>query len=60
MARKKKIVIASVAKNVRTTFIFDYLRVLKAFKDFEIVKWIIVESNSQDDSFYNDRDDTIS
>jgi hypothetical protein len=51
MVTKKKIVVASVAKNVRTTFMFDYLRVLKAFADFEIVKWIIIESNSQDDSF---------
>jgi hypothetical protein len=51
MVRKKKIVIASVAKNVKTSFKLDFLRVLKAFADFEIVKWIIVESNSQDDSF---------
>jgi len=47
---KQKIVLASVAKDVADSFLSDYKIVIEAFKDFEIVRWLIVESNSKDDS----------
>jgi hypothetical protein len=50
MSQKPKIVIASIARNVGTTFHHDYNRILAAFSDFEIVNWIIIESNSTDNS----------
>jgi hypothetical protein len=50
VSQKPKIVIASVARNVGRTFHQDYKRILAAFSDFEIVNWIIIESNSTDNS----------
>ena len=50
MIDKPKIVIASIARNIESTFSKDYDRVLKAFSDFTIIRWIIVESNSTDNS----------
>jgi hypothetical protein len=50
MTLKKKIVIASIAKDIEKTFHKDYFRILNSFSDFEIVKWIIIESNSIDNS----------
>ena len=50
MGKKTKIVIASIARNVGGTFRHDYKRILAAFSDFEIVNWIIIESNSTDNS----------
>jgi len=47
---KKKIVIASIARNVASTFNSDYERITASFSDFEIVNWIVIESNSTDDS----------
>ena len=46
----QKIVIASIAKDIGETFHLDYKRIIQAFSDFEIVKWIIIESNSTDNS----------
>jgi hypothetical protein len=56
MTNKPKIVIASIARNVTKTFLGDYERIIGAFSDFEIVNWIIIESNSTDNSkeFLND------
>ena len=51
MVTKRKIVIVSIARNIEKTFELDYSRVLKVFCDYEVVKWIIVESNSSDNSF---------
>ena len=50
MIDKPKIVIASIARNIGDTFSKDYDRVLKAFSEFTIIRWIIVESNSTDNS----------
>jgi len=50
MITKKKIVLASIAKDIEKTFHLDYSRIIDAFSDFEIVKWIIIESNSTDES----------
>jgi hypothetical protein len=50
MNKRRKIVLASIAKNIGNTFHLDYATLLKAFSDFEIVKWIIIESNSTDNS----------
>lgn len=50
MAKKKKIVLASIAKDIGNTFHLDYATMLNAFSGFEIVKWIIIESNSTDNS----------
>jgi hypothetical protein len=47
---KTKIAIASIARNVSDTFHLDLKRFMTAFSDYEIVKWIIVESNSTDGS----------
>ena len=47
---KQKIVLASVAKDVASSFLSDYSIITEAFKDFEIVRWLIIESNSKDDS----------
>lgn len=64
MIDKPRIVIASIARNIGDTFSKDYDRVLKAFSDFTIIKWIIVESNSTDNSLevlksYSDLDTKI-
>lgn len=50
MINKKKIVIASIARNVASTFKSDYERITASFSDFQIVNWIVIESNSTDDS----------
>lgn len=50
MVNKPKIVIASIAKNIGNSFSKDYDRIFKAFSDFEIISWIVVESNSTDNS----------
>ena len=50
MAESKNIVIASVARNVAKSFENDYKRILNAFSDFNVIKWIVVESNSNDNS----------
>lgn len=50
MIDKPRIVIASIARNIGGTFSKDYDRVLKAFSEFTIINWIIVESNSTDNS----------
>jgi len=47
---KQKIVLASVAKDIEGTFFSDYKIVTEAFRDFEIVRWLIIESNSTDNS----------
>lgn len=47
---KKKILIASIARNIADTFETDYKIILNSFQDFEIIKWVIVESNSSDSS----------
>jgi hypothetical protein len=47
---KPKIVIASIARDIAKTFEADYRRITASFSDFEIINWIIIESNSTDDS----------
>jgi hypothetical protein len=47
---KKNIVIASIARNIGDTFQLDYSRISASFSDYNILKWIIVESNSNDNS----------
>ena len=47
---KKNIVIASIARDIGDTFHLDYVRICAAFSDYNILKWIIVESNSEDNS----------
>jgi hypothetical protein len=47
---KKTIVLASVAKDICSSFLTDYKIVMDAFRDFEVVQWIVVESNSGDNS----------
>jgi hypothetical protein len=47
---KPKIVIASIARDISKTFEADYRRITASFSDFEIINWIIIESNSTDDS----------
>ena len=49
-ATKKNIVIASIARNIGDTFHLDYGRICAAFSDYNILKWVIVESNSEDNS----------
>lgn len=41
---------ASIARNVAETFHIDFERITSAFADFDIVKWVIIESNSTDES----------
>jgi hypothetical protein len=50
VAKSKNIVIASIACNVAKSFEKDFNRILCAFSDFNVIKWIVVESNSKDDS----------
>ena len=50
MSIKPKIVIASIARDISKTFEADYRRITASFSDFEIINWIIIESNSTDDS----------
>ena len=47
---KKNIVLASIGRNVGQTFDLDFARITSAFSDFNVLKWIIVESNSTDNS----------
>lgn len=44
--------IASIARNIADTFDLDYQRISSSFSDYEIVKWIIIESNSDDNSAF--------
>jgi hypothetical protein len=47
---KPKIVIASIARDIANTFEKDYKRIISSFSDFEIINWIVIESNSSDKS----------
>ena len=48
--KKKNIVVASIARNIGDTFHSDFARICEAFSDFKILKWVIIESNSEDHS----------
>lgn len=50
MIRKNKIAIVSIAKNIEFSFSRDFEIVTNSFADFNVLKWVIVESNSTDDS----------
>lgn len=50
MIRKNKIAIVSIAKNIGFSFSRDFEIVTNSFADFNVLKWVIVESNSTDDS----------
>lgn len=50
MIRKNKIAIVSIAKNIGLSFSRDFEIVINSFADFNVLKWVIVESNSTDDS----------
>jgi len=47
---KRTIVLASVAKDISNSFLTDFKIVMDAFRDFEVVRWVVVESNSGDNS----------
>ena len=50
MIKENKIAIVSIAKNIELSFSRDFEIVTNSFADFNILKWVIVESNSSDDS----------
>ncbi len=50
--RKQKIVLASVAKDIENSFLSDFKIITEAFIDFDVVRWLIIESNSTDDSVH--------
>lgn len=50
MKIKQNIVITSIARNIEQSFAADYNRITESFSDFNIVRWIIIESNSTDNS----------
>ena len=50
MIRENKIALVSIAKNIEFSFSRDFEIVTNSFADFNVLKWVIVESNSTDDS----------
>ena len=50
MIRENKLAIVSIAKNIEFSFSRDFEIVTNAFADFKVLKWVIVESNSTDNS----------
>ncbi len=50
MSTTNKIAIVSIAKDIELSFLQDFKTVMKSFADFDIYRWIIVESNSADKS----------
>ena len=50
MIKENKIAIVSIAKNIELSFSQDFDIVMHSFADFNILKWVIVESNSTDES----------
>ena len=46
----KNLVIAAIARNIGSSFSRDLERIESAFADFKQITWIVVESDSSDDS----------
>jgi hypothetical protein len=48
--KTKKLVIAAIARNIGSSFGKDLARIESAFADFKQITWVVVESDSSDDS----------
>jgi hypothetical protein len=51
MPKDSSIIVCCAAKDICKTFFSDYQKISTALSSFKSVSWIIVESNSADDSF---------
>jgi hypothetical protein len=52
MPKDSSVVVCCVAKDIRKTFLNDFRKINWALSSFKTVNWIIVESNSSDDSAF--------